>query len=64
MDEEDGRLGPRAQKSGHVDVLTDALAMSLCSLLKQFHWVPDLSCVARRSRTRALKDQMNNEVML
>jgi hypothetical protein len=30
MDEEDGRLGPRARKFGRFDVLTDAIAGSLC----------------------------------
>jgi hypothetical protein len=29
MDEDDGRLGPQARKSGPADVLTDALAPSL-----------------------------------
>ena len=33
MDEEDGRLGPRARQPGRVDVLTDALTKSLCSSL-------------------------------
>ena len=29
MDEEDGRLGPRARKFGRIDVLTDAWTKSL-----------------------------------
>jgi hypothetical protein len=33
MDEEDGRLGPRARKFGRFDVLTDAIAGSLCQPL-------------------------------
>lgn len=32
MDEEDGRLGPRARKFGRFDVLTDAIASSLCQI--------------------------------
>ena len=48
MDEEDGRLGPRAQKSGRVDVLPDASMKSLCHSPKPLHRVHPISDLKSR----------------
>ena len=63
MDEEDGRLGPRALKSGRVDVLTDALTNSLCHPTTYFSWVPQVSNLRLGLDVRTRKYPIQSEVM-
>jgi hypothetical protein len=57
MDEEDGRPGPAARQSGHVDAPWDALTMSLCrpysSQAKEFRLTFTATGFAWARRTRS-----------
>jgi hypothetical protein len=55
MDEEDGRPGARARKFGPTDVLTDAVAKSLCRpiQLAQFQNTPYFALQSRPLRTQS-----------
>ena len=63
MDEEDGRLGPRARQTGRVDVLRDALMMSLCHLPKNFNRVSKVSKLRPELDLRTFKEPTKSEVM-
>jgi len=63
MDEEDGRLGPRALKSGRVDVLTDALTSSLCDQPEHFSRVLQVPILGLALDLRTHKDPIQSEVM-
>jgi len=63
MDEEDGRLGPRAQKFGRFDVLTDASATSLCFSTDNFQWALPESTLRFGPVLRDFKDLTPNEVI-
>ena len=56
MDEEDGRLGPRARQTGRIDVLRDALMMSLCHSPKPLHTVLQISDLSSGPDICAHKD--------
>ena len=65
MDEEDGRLGPRARQSGRVDVLTDAFTTSLCHSNSHISTtrVPQVSLLRAGCYLRTLKFLIQNEEM-
>jgi hypothetical protein len=46
MDEEDGRLGPRARQPGRADVLTDAFVTSLRSTSSKFLFITGTPAVS------------------
>jgi len=64
MDEEDGRLGPRARQTGRVDVLPDALMMSLCSSVRSFRQTVNVSRLRHGLHLRTAIDLIQNEGML
>lgn len=55
--------GSRAQKFGRIDVLRDALMMSLCHAPKHFHRVQPISESNSGPKVRAFKDPNKSEVM-
>ena len=63
MDEEDGRLGPRARQTGRVDVLRDALMMSLCHSSKHLHSAHKNPEAIFGPEICALKDPTQSEVI-
>jgi hypothetical protein len=55
--------GSRAQQIGRIDVLRDALMMSLCHPLHKLHRVLQISKLRPRLNLCTLKDPTQNEVM-
>ena len=55
--------GSRARQTGRVDVLRDALMMSLCSLLKHFRCDVQVSIPRHWPNFRTSKDPIQFEVM-
>ena len=55
--------GSRARQTGRVDVLRDALMMSLCFSPRNIRWLPDVSVSRHQAELRTLQDSIQNEVM-
>ena len=55
--------GDRARQIGRIDVLRDALMMSLCFSPRNIRWLPDVSVSRHQAELRTLQDSIQNEVM-